>query len=738
MDVLYTITLITNGLTLALSLVMLMLVLWQDPRSILNQLFAVFLLTVVVWAAGSILARGATFIGADPALIAWGLRLLEAGFAGAMVALYLFVAVLTDMRNRLFYIISAVGIVFFVVYQVVIFAIRMYEPVQVSAQAVLRYEFGPGSLSFYLLFALATVFMALRHRRKIRERLLVGGVLMFVFGQLLDLLSPDLRATGLAVTVSAPAAMVMSFAIVRQRVMSPLAQRAWQLEAVRAVGLTIIRSLDLNAVLVALARQAAGLVAGDGAAIFLQRAGRLALAAVHNLPEVFIGGELAVGEGVAGRVAERRRSMNIEDYGNWKGRPDMPLAVETFGPLVAVPLVYGDAVVGVLEVIQGQMGRGFNDEDVRLLELLAPQAAVAIANGRLFEQQRALADELVAAKNQLETVLASTENPVVAVDRRLKILLANPAAREAFLPNPAAPVAGRHVTEVAAPGLLPSHPKKALRDLRRDRVHVYELSHQGRFYQCHLATLGRANPDGWVALFTDVTQLKELDQMKSDMVRIASHDLKNPLFGAMSHLELLREEGEESFNDDMREYMDVIEKQLERMEQIISGILDLERLQSGAALYETCSLSRIVREAAGELQEQALTKNLAFSVDWPTGFFNVLGDSQQLRRVFVNLIENAIKFTPAGGRVMVRLYQDDRNVVVEVSDTGIGIPPEAKEHLFKRFYRAAGAEHIKGSGLGLNLVKTIVDAHSGSVEFVSEVGVGSRFWVKLPVVRAAL
>src|SRR5207237_1541012 len=129
---------------------------------------------------------------------------------------------------------------------------------------------------------------------------------------------------------------------------------------------------------------------------------------------------LMIGEGLAGQVAASRQSYRVEDYRrDWTGQADMPYAKEAFGSVIAAPLIFGEEVMGILVVIQGQQGRRFDREDVRLLDLLGPQAAVAITNSRLFERQRGLTEELEAAKNQLETVLTSTENPVIALNRRL-------------------------------------------------------------------------------------------------------------------------------------------------------------------------------------------------------------------------------------------------------------------------------------------------------------------------------
>lgn len=738
MEILYTISLITNGLTLALALVLLLLVLWQDPRSLLNQLFAVFMLMVAVWAVGSLVARSAALIGADASFTNFGLRLLDIGFTGAALSLYLFVVVLTGAGGRLLRAFSLAAMGFFLAYEVLLSPIRAYDPGP-AGQGLLHYEFQVSSLAFYLLFGLATVFMVWRYRRKIDQPVLVIGILLFVAGQVIDLLSPDLRAAGVSVTVSAPAAMIISYAVVREQVMNPLLGRASQLEAVRQVGLAVTSRLDLSEVLSGIAGQAADLVEADGAAIFLRRDSHLELAAVHNLPEAFLGTRLEIGQGVAGAVAQSRRSLHIDDFRTWQGEPDLPLARETFGALMGVPLIYGEEVVGVLEVIEGRLEHIFDDEDLRLMELLAPQAAVAIANSRLFESQRALAAELSAAKSQLETVLTSTENPVVAVDRQLRILMANPAAC-ALLPDPAVPVVGRRLTDLGGPGFLPPDVRAAVRALRRERAYVYEVYHQGRTYLCHLGALGRPKPRGWVAVLNDVTQLKELDRLKSEMVRMTSHDLKNPLFAAMSYLELLEEEGWDLFDEDLREYVGVINQQLDRMNRIISGILDLERAQAGTMARETCDLVRLLRLAAGEMERQAINKNLALSLDLPAELPYVLGDSQQLSQVFANLIENAVKFTPEGGRVDVRAREDGAHLVVEVADTGVGIPDEDKDRIFERFFRVRqpGTEHISGSGLGLSLVKAIVDAHGGRVTVESAVGVGSTFRVSLPITEAEM
>src|SRR5581483_812074 len=168
------------------------------------------------------------------------------------------------------------------------------------------------------------------------------------------------------------------------------------------------------------------------------------------------------------------QSARVEDYRrDWTGQADMPFAKETFGAVIAAPLIFADEVMGVLVVIEGPQGRRFDREDVRLVDLLGPQAAVAITNSRLFERQRGLTDELEAAKNQLETVLTSTENPVIALNRRMEVIFVNPAAEMLF---DTTSLRGRPLVDIVPAGMLPKNALKVFWALRRHGVYVYEVS----------------------------------------------------------------------------------------------------------------------------------------------------------------------------------------------------------------------------------------------------------------------
>lgn len=729
------VVLLFNGLTLALALGLLILLLWQDPSNEANRYFSLFMLMVVIWSSGSVLARATAYASTDESTIQIGLRLLEIGFTGSTISIYIYSAVITGVRGRLFRLVALAGLGVIFVYQLLLLLVldtpRAFD---ILDDGSLVYSFDSSSVFSYLVFQMSTVVLVWRNRLKIRSRALAFGILFFSVGQILGMFSPRFRTLGISEDLSAIAALMMSYSVVRQQIMIPLLGRARQLEVVRDVGLAVTSRLHLEETLSAIAAQAAGLLDADGAAIFLKRDAILELAAVFSLPPQFVGIEVPIGHGVVGIVAAERRGRRVDNYRHdWKGEEDLPLARETFGAVVCVPLMFANEVAGVLLVVHGRQGRLFNRDDMHLLQLLGPQAAVAITNSRLFEAERKLSGDLAAAKSQLEAVLASTENPVVAVDRQFTIIFANPAALK-LVELTEAPV-GQPIVSFVPPHFLPPDLRRALRDLHQHRGHVYELTIQEQTYLCHVAELGQPRPEGWVVVLNDVTQLKELDRLKSQMIQMTSHDLKNPLQAAMSYVELLSEDGEAVFTPDMREYVEVVWTQLTRMYRLINGILDMERVQAGRRIVEECVLEdllgRVVVDFAAPSRSRGITLELEIKEKLPS----VWGDPQQISQAFANLVENAVKFTPTGGRVTVKAEANKHQALVDVVDTGIGIPAEELPRVFERFYRGRhpGQAQVSGSGLGLSLVKAIIDAHRGQIEIESEQGQGTTVHIRLPV-----
>jgi signal transduction histidine kinase len=726
-------SMLTNGITLALAFGLLLIVLWHNVRKELNQYFAVFLIMVMLWNAGALLTQTALLLNADEVLIRIAVGTMELGFTGASVGVFALTSAIARAQTRSFRALAFLSLIVVLAYRAAVSLSVPETLLNADRLPALNYQGQPLLWIFYLVFDGATLYLVWRHQRKIRARELVTGLGLFVIGQSVAFLNPDLQAFTLSTIVSSLAALIISFGVLKLEIISPLAERMSQVEAIHRVSLAITSQIGLKTVLEQIAVQAAAWLRAEAVGIWLYRDGQLELTAVHHLPNSFVNRRLALGQGVIGTVAQSRQAMHLEDYRrDWRGVPDLPVARETFGSVVAAPLTYGQEVIGALMVIAARDGRLFDRDDVHLLELLGAQAAVAISNSHLFEEQKALADEVEFSRSQLETVLTSTQNPVIAVNRKLDIIFANPAAHAIMgrAYHSLLPLLGR-----AGPPVIHDSPRTILRRLRQQGDYRGEITVGVTDYLCYVTALRYGHTDGWVAILNDITHLKELDRLKNEMVRMTSHDLKNPLQAAMANLDLLRDDLAASSDPEVTHSLNVIERQLQRMNRIIRGILDLERARTGALKIEAVEPSRLVGETIEEMRHVIDEQKLRFEVEVAPNLSTLHCDPDQFKRALVNLVENAFKFTPAGGSVrLIVNATSDGEVCFTVADSGVGIPDEARPLIFDRFFRVnqAGTEHVTGSGLGLSLVKTIVESHHGRIDVTSAVGQGTTFTVTLP------
>jgi signal transduction histidine kinase len=724
-------TLLLNGLTLALSLSFLLITLWQDTRKELSQFFAIFLFMVTLWNGGSMLFQASSFVDRTPALNSIAIGVMEFGFAGSSAAIYVLTAIIIGTHTRKFRIVSFTCLLVILTYQLILIVTNSPARAGNPVTRIFEYQLQPLSGLFYLIFDSTAFYLAWKHRRKIRSRTLLLGILGFVSGQTFSLLNPELQTLTISINISSISALIISFAILRQEIITPLAERIRQIEAMHQVSLAITSHISLNTVLNEIASQAVGWLDADGSGIFLNRGSDLELATVFNLPKQFVSIRIPIGKGMTGSVAHSRQSIAVENYRrDWKGDTDLPLARETFGSTVCVPLIYGGNAIGVLLVIASQQGRLFNRDDVYLLELLGSQAAVAIAHSQLFADQQALTHEVDTAKSQLETVLTSTQSPVIAINRNFQFIFTNPAAKELF----------SSTTNQIPKYMLPPDYRQTIKELKQKRTYTYEVTHNSTTYQCHIACLGHPRTEGWVAVLNDITQLKELDRLKSEMVRMTSHDLKNPLQAAMANLDLLSDDLENTQNTETKTSLAAINKQLERMNRIISGILDLERVKSGIPTAEVCRADKTIENTINELRDLADEKNITITSQIEENLPNFLGNNEHFERALINLVENAIKFTPASpsSRVIIKAYKTDNEIIFEVQDNGIGIPKTLHNQIFERFFRGRqkGADHISGSGLGLSLAKTIIENHNGRIWLTSQEGKGTTFYIAIPALSS--
>jgi two-component system, OmpR family, phosphate regulon sensor histidine kinase PhoR len=277
----------------------------------------------------------------------------------------------------------------------------------------------------------------------------------------------------------------------------------------------------------------------------------------------------------------------------------------------------------------------------------------------------------------------------------------------------------------SGPGPLSDEP---LKDLR--------FEHRGKLLRANAAPIidSEKRALGSVITFEDFTRLAEIDRLKSELISIVSHEIRTPLSSIKGYVELLLDEETPTDEETYREHLQVVQANAERLMDLVDVMLDIERIDSGRLQmnFETVDLAYAGHYVRSTFRQAADEKNIQLEMDVPEGL-TVRADLDRLIQALSNLVSNGIKYTPEGGKVSLRAMSENATVHIEVEDTGMGIDPRDQERLFERFYRvASSARKIKGSGLGLSITKSIIEAHGGQIEVESHPSRGSRFSIRLP------
>jgi signal transduction histidine kinase len=229
---------------------------------------------------------------------------------------------------------------------------------------------------------------------------------------------------------------------------------------------------------------------------------------------------------------------------------------------------------------------------------------------------------------------------------------------------------------------------------------------------------------------------EQKERVKMDLVSALAHDIKNPLGVIMNYAEVLKDQlagqGEDRAKIDI---LDRVQENAQRIVNLVTGFLEASKAEAGKLEIDQrpVSVNRLLDTVARHQESDVAKKKLILKMELDQNLPDLLGDNSQLERVFWNLLGNAIKFTPKGGNITVTTRRDDGHIYVSFRDTGIGIPPNELPLLFSQFKRLKGSAKIEGTGLGLFIVKTIVEAHKGTVQVESLDGQGSTFTVRVPI-----
>jgi two-component system phosphate regulon sensor histidine kinase PhoR len=338
--------------------------------------------------------------------------------------------------------------------------------------------------------------------------------------------------------------------------------------------------------------------------------------------------------------------------------------------------------------------------------------------------------ELDDRTTKMEAILRGMVDGVLAVDNTGRILLANPAAEKMFNIS-AKNASGRHLIEVIRNyelnEFINASLKKGIVSFKELillpgeqilRVHVSPFrDYSGKTF-------------GIVAVIRDITELRRLEKVRSDFVANVSHELRTPLTSIKGFVETLLDGAYKDPNLAKR-FLNIIDFETGRLYRLINDLLDLSQLETNQIKLnmENVKLPVIIEEVMMIFDARLKEKNLSFSTHFPENLPEVKADPDWLRQVFINLVDNAVKFTPRNEKIWIEAMEKGNFVEIRVCDTGIGIPKEDIPRLFERFYRVdkARSRQMGGTGLGLSIVKHIIKSLGGEIKVESKVGEGSKF-----------
>jgi PAS domain S-box-containing protein len=439
-------------------------------------------------------------------------------------------------------------------------------------------------------------------------------------------------------------------------------------------------------------------------------------------------------EGLAGWVVRERRATIVYDTEadeRWHIFPNDTLTVRS---VLCVPFMYNNQVLAVLTLVHNQPYH-FNDYHLRMMSIVANQATVAVRNAQLFNRMQA-------QQYQLEAVLQAIPDALLVLDDQNCIWVANPPALQLLGFNSLNEAIGRSLSDV--PHIEDSVIEPILEvtkgPAQRGDEQVFEKRSE-RFKKDFLITVSIwGNPSqnrmGYVVVMRDITTLRDLNRFKSEMMQVASHDLRSPLALIVGYCDLI---GLDTPPEQaaIHEYLAVIRRSTDRMNALLEALLRAEQVRnSPLELHEHIKARELVQKVIAALTPAAQQKEIQLweELNVDEGL-EIVADPVLIREAMENYLSNAIKYTPPKGFITISAQVRDNRFEFTVEDDGIGIPQEHVHRVFDAFFRAkqSGAEKVDGSGLGLSIVKTVVERHKGEVWVESKEGEGSRFGFWLPL-----
>ncbi|MBT8331789.1 MAG: cell wall metabolism sensor histidine kinase WalK [Deltaproteobacteria bacterium] len=346
-------------------------------------------------------------------------------------------------------------------------------------------------------------------------------------------------------------------------------------------------------------------------------------------------------------------------------------------------------------------------------------------------------ETIIRQRNQLETVLASMLEGVIAIDTEERVISINQAGGQLFENEPIS-CQGKSIQEVIRSPALQQFIRKALKNMRPAEEDIIVFQNEERIIAAKSSPLLDANQQqmGALVVFNDVTQLRRLENMRRDFVANVSHEIKTPLTAIKGFVETIQQGKVETLEEKER-FLAIVQKHVDRINTIVEDLLTLSKIEqedeSQKIRFENVKLEDVFQSAIQICRPKAEEKNIRIDLECKKEISAAI-DPTLMEQALVNLLDNALKYSEPESTILVKLHYENSEMIISVQDHGIGIAQKHLSRLFERFYRVdkARSREMGGTGLGLAIVKHIAQAHGGHVAVESKLGEGSRFRIHLP------
>lgn len=540
-------------------------------------------------------------------------------------------------------------------------------------------------------------------------------------------------------------------------------QQVADLTLLNQVGQTLTSTLELDRVLHDTTRLVQEALDADLASLWLfneERTHLVLTASSGPRSQAITGYQLPLEKGIAGYVSRTGEAYFSADVLN-DDKHDFDLGRFSDyipGSMLCVPLRIVGRVIGVVQALHSQL-RWFSPSDLQLFESVNSSVGIAIENARLFNEvqsfnqqlERMVAErtrELEQEKERTLAIIANMADALIVVDAERRVIIANMVAEE-MLHFQLQDVVDQMIPETLLGSPLwccvddlarsPELRSGRAVDLVNENNPEEVISIQARSSKMWTET---GQVAGTVIVLRDVTALKSVERMKARFMAGVTHELKTPLAVIRMHANNLQTYSRRLPERKRKVLLSAIDKQVNLLEKLVGGILELAHLDAASVstTRQKTNIGLLVDQVLEDLRPLAREKRLKLSWSKPKTVLAAMVDPHKIEQVIRNLVDNAIKYTEAGGKIAVEVskiaLEGRAKIGIRVTDTGIGISEDTLPHIFGRFYRVDPSHTIPGTGLGLAIVKEIVAAHNGEIQVESELGSGSAFFVTLPALES--